>query len=308
MMLAVPLILSFVTGLAFSQDEYSVPVAFVDNDGSEIAQDMIRALSVPPYRITIVAEEEARDLVGDREVSAAIIIPPGLERSLREGEPEEIAVLRADFQESPRMVEQHLTGLLVQIQSAAAAASLAEARGVSWTEAYRAARDLWEPDPPVTVEVTALDGTIHSEIPIGYNLSSPGYVVMFGMMTVIVAGASTILSERDGGTLGRLLAAPLSRSQLMTGKTLGIILGGIVQMFLLILLDQILFGVNWGSNLPALMLLVISLGIASGGIGIFLASLCRTSSQASATGVLVVLTMSMLGGTWWPLEVIPSHM
>lgn len=313
MMVLVPLILSFVTGLAFGgmgggAAGYSVPVAFVDSDGGHVARSMVDALSAPPYSARMAGEAEARELVSNREVSAAVFIPPGLEDSLRDGLPVEIVVLRASYQESPRMIEHNLSGLLVEIQSAVAAANLAHNAGIQWSEAYELARSHWRPRPPVTVEVRSVTISAGSDIPSGYNLASPGYVVMFGMMTAVTAGAATLLSERDGGTLGRLLSAPLAVTHIMAGKTIGIMCSALIQMTILIALGQLLFGVNWGANLPALAMLVVSLTISATGIGMLLAAFCRTSAQASATGVLIVLVMSMLGGTWWPLEVMPAHM
>ncbi len=312
-MLLLPLALSFVTGMAFGDistesQRYGVPVAFVDGDGGLVAQSIIDAMSVYPYSPQSAGEDEARQLVRDREVAVAVFIPPGLEQSLQQELPIEITVLRSSYQESPRMVEQHLNGLLLRIRSAAAAANLARSASIDWSDAYAQAQSLWEPFPPVTVTSTTVALEPKTHIPTGYNLASPGYVVMFGMMMAISAGASIILAERDGGTLGRLLTSPLSQSQLLLGKALGIMITAVIQMSILIALGQMIFGVSWGSNLPGLVMLVITLSMAATGIGMFLASLCRTSSQASATGVLTVLVLSMLGGTWWPLEVMPSHM
>lgn len=87
--------------------------------------------------------------------------------------------------------------------------------------------------------------------------SSPGFVVMFGMMTVITAGAGTMLTERENGTLARLLAAPLNRFHLFSGKVLGLMASGVLQMTLLIAAGRFLFNVEWGRNLPALFFLVL---------------------------------------------------
>jgi ABC-type multidrug transport system permease subunit len=309
LLVALPLVLSWVTGMAFggpgaARGSYSIPIAFVDYDGGPIAEQIIQAMSVPPYAPRLVNGDEARELVRTREVTTALFIPPGLQDSLQANQEVVITVLRGNFRESPRMVEQHLNLLLLRIKAAAAAANLAPE---DWLGTFSAAAALWSPRPPVMVISETI--TYQSpQIADGFNQASPGYVVMFGMMTVITAGGVSLLVERDNGTLRRLLASPVTKAQILAGKTLGITATGILQMGILITAGRLLFNVNWGANIPALALLVITLSIAATGIGMFLAAICRTTAQANAVGVLSVLVMAMLGGTWWPMEVMPRHM
>lgn len=308
LMLLLPLVLSWVTGLAFggigSRGTYSVPIAFVDQDGGPIARSIIETLSEPPYAPRLVSDEEARLLVSKREVTAALLIPANLESKLQNNDQIIITILRANFQESPRMIEQQLNQLLLKIRAAAAAANLGAEE--NWQGTFERVLNLWSPTPPVTVKSQTV--FYEDNIPDGFNLASPGYVVMFGMMTVITAGGVTLLSERDSGTLRRLLATPITSRQILIGKMLGIVSTGILQMSILIAAGRLIFQVNWGANLPALAMLVVGLSFAATGIGLFLAAICRTTAQANAIGLLTVLVMSMLGGTWWPMEVMPRHM
>ena len=312
MVLLLPLILSLVTGLAFGgggqSRSYQVPVAFVDHDGGVVAESIRSVFSQSPYLLHETSATQARQLVNDRTVVVAVMVPAGLEASLRNQEPIDLTILRSDYQESPRIVEQELTALLLEIRATAAAANLLYEQGIPWLEAYDEVALLWQPQPPVVVEVEGVAREADPSIPMGFDLASPGYVVMFGLMLAVSGGASSLLAERDGGTLARLMAGPVSRWQLLMGKFLGFAVTGFFQMSLLIALGAMLFGVNWGANVPALIMLVVALSLAASGLGMLLASLCRTSSQASSIGVLTVLVLSMLGGTWWPLEVMPQSL
>ena len=89
---------------------------------------------------------------------------------------------------------------------------------------------------------------------------------------------------------------------------LGLMITGILQMSIMIMAGRILFNVEWGRNLPALFLVVISLSFASTGFGLMLSSLSKSKGQAEAVGVLSVIVMSMLGGSWWPVEILPATM
>jgi ABC-2 type transport system permease protein len=39
-----------------------------------------------------------------------------------------------------------------------------------------------------------------------------------------------------------------------------------------------------------------------------MAALTKTSAQANALGTVIVLSISALGGAWWPLEIVPGWM
>ncbi len=314
LLLALPLALTLITGLAFggsgsTGDAYILNLVVVDQDRSEVSRYLIDSLESETTFIHVREEDRARELVENKDVPAAVIIPAGFQQDLEEGHPAEIAVLRADLQESPRIVEQLVSNQLFRMRANAAAAHLAqEVSRDSWIALFEQAAGKWHPSPAVSVRMESLVISRDDNIPMGNQQSSPGYVVMFGLMTVIVAGSTTLLQERQNGTLARLLSAPANRFQLLTGKMLGLMASGILQMLLMILAGQYIFNVNWGQNIAAVILLVTALSFAATGFGMLLASLCRTHSQAESLGVLSVIVMSMLGGTWWPVELLPSFM
>ncbi len=238
-----------------------------------------------------------------------MIVPAGFAQSLQSGSPAVVTVVRADLRESPGLVEEQVGAILYRTRANAAAAVLGEAAGSGdWLDIFYRAADKWHPSPAVGVEMETVAVVRDDAIPIGNRQSSPGFVVMFGMMTVITAGGGALLQERQNGTLARLLSAPLTKFHLLTGKALGLMASGIVQMAVMITAGRFLFNVEWGRDLPALALLVVGLSFASTGFGMLLASVCRTEGQVQAVGVLSVLLMAMLGGTWWPVEILPSAM
>ncbi len=317
LLLALPLALTLITGAIFAENGMEssgevavVTVALVDKDHSEISRYLGEALDTESTTVVRYPEAEARELVRKRELPAALIIPPAFGDHLREGKPVELTVIRADLPESPGLVEQRVAALVTRLRANAAAALLAEEAGAgyTWWDIFQRAEEKWHPSPAVEVVMERVTVTRDREIPAGHRQSSPGYVVMFGMMTVITAGAGTLLQERENGTMARLLSAPVNRFQILSGKTLGLMASGILQMAIMIAAGRLLFNVEWGRNMPALILLVAALSFASTGFGLMLASLCRTRGQAEAAGVIAVILMSMLGGTWWPAEVLPSHM
>ncbi len=86
-------------------------------------------------------------------------------------------------------------------------------------------------------------------------LLAPGMALMFLMYTVSYGGR-TLLTERNQGTLPRLLVSPTTPTQILGGKMIGIFLTGAAQMLILILGTTVLFQLQWGDPLAVLALVL----------------------------------------------------
>jgi len=66
--------------------------------------------------------------------------------------------------------------------------------------------------------------------------------------------------------------------------------------------------VEWGDNVPGIALIVLAYTLTATALGVALATVARTSAQANNLTLLFGLTLSPLGGAWWPLEIVPDFM
>jgi ABC-2 type transport system permease protein len=82
---------------------------------------------------------------------------------------------------------------------------------------------------------------------------------------------------------------------------------GMFQFTVLVLGTRLLFHIQWGPLLP-LFAVGAATVLASAGMGLFLAGLVRTFEQQMAIGVIFVIATSMLGGLFWPLEILSPTM
>jgi ABC-2 type transport system permease protein len=140
-----------------------------------------------------------------------------------------------------------------------------------------------------------------------FDTQAPGYTVMFLLFGVML-GAEGLLEERDKGTLGRLLVAPITKTSILGGKLLSQFLVGLAQVTLLFAVGHFVFGMALGNSIPGLTLMITATAYTATAFGILLAALVKTRRQASSIGILTVLLMSALGGSWWPLDIVPDFM
>jgi ABC-2 type transport system permease protein len=132
-------------------------------------------------------------------------------------------------------------------------------------------------------------------------------LVMYALFFTFGGGVSLIV-ERDEGTLRRLLVMPLGKGTLLAGKLAGIFAGALVQMAIMVLAGQFLFGVSWGQAPPALIAMLLAYGLAGTALGLMVAALARTAAQANALGTVSIMALASLGGAWWPIEIVPTWM
>ncbi len=127
-------------------------------------------------------------------------------------------------------------------------------------------------------------------------------MLLFGL----VAAGGTILEEQTQGTLTRLLLTPASGAAILFGKFLFTFISGLIQLVILFAFGSLVFDVPvWRDPLAVV---VVSVGVcaAATSLGLFLAVTCGTRKQLEGLSTLIILVMSALGGSWFPLAVTPE--
>lgn len=131
-----------------------------------------------------------------------------------------------------------------------------------------------------------------------------GMAVFFLFFTVQF-GVTSLLEERNDGTLARLLAAPISRASILGGKLLTSFLLGIISMIVLVVATSLLFGASWG-NPAGVAVLVVAAVLSAMGIMALIATLARNAEQAASWQSVVAVVLGLLGGTFFPVSQAPG--
>ncbi|MEA2677737.1 MAG: type transport system permease protein [Chloroflexota bacterium] len=145
-----------------------------------------------------------------------------------------------------------------------------------------------------------------------------GFVVFF--LVFILTGIS-FLRERIGGTLERLLATPVRKTEIVGGYSLGFSIFATIQVALILLfvlgtinldLPDPLPDINFGLGVPIAgspilaFVITLLLALAAVNLGIFLSTFARTEFQILQFIPLVVVPQALLAGIIWPVESLPG--
>jgi ABC-2 type transport system permease protein len=150
---------------------------------------------------------------------------------------------------------------------------------------------------------------------------APVVVGFFAYFFVFILTGISFLRERIGGTLERLLATPVSRSEIVLGYSLGF--GFFATLQVAIVLAFVLgrlgipalgpvpafaigLGVQTIGNPLIAYLLVLVLGLGAVSLGIFLSTFARTELQILQFIPIVIVPQGLLGGFFWPIDQLPS--
>jgi ABC-2 type transport system permease protein len=128
-----------------------------------------------------------------------------------------------------------------------------------------------------------------------YQILVPSYTVMFAYFLVLTVGW-LFVAERRQGTLKRLRAAPLSRTQILLGKLLPCLLLSIGQGLFLLAAGRLVFAMNWGAEPWWLVLVVAATSLSAMGLAMLVASLAQTEAQVAIYGTLLVLVLAGISG------------
>ena len=135
----------------------------------------------------------------------------------------------------------------------------------------------------------------------------PGIIGMTVLMSSFMAGVSVVW-DREFGFLKEVLVAPISRSSVAVGKTLGAATVALLQGLIIMLLAP-LIGVSFSVwTILAVLPLMLLLAAATGSLGVLLATRIRSMEAFQAVMQMLLFPMVFLSGVFFPLEGLPAWM
>jgi ABC-2 type transport system permease protein len=139
------------------------------------------------------------------------------------------------------------------------------------------------------------------------SMYAAGIAVMF-LLFGATSGGGAFLEERENQTLDRLLSTRLSMDQLLLGKWFYLTALGVLQVSVMFLWAQIVFGIDLLGHLDGFLMMTVVTALASSAMGLCLATLCKTRGQLNGLSVILVLSMSALGGSMVPRYVMSERL
>ncbi|WP_020524782.1 ABC transporter permease [Catelliglobosispora koreensis] len=300
--IVLPLALAFIYNLIFGSAATPRPFeyAVADLDRGLVSQaftnQVLPSIEQDGYiKIRLVGtREEAASLAKEGTVDAAFVVQQGF--------PSTAGIDIVASPDSPtgvevaRSIARSFVSELNAVQLAVAATKPGDA-----TQDELVQRALATASPLLVRDISAQEKILSLQ-----TYFAAGMAVFFLFFTVQY-GVSSILDERNLGTLVRLLAAPIPARTILAGKLATSFLLGLISMALLVVATSLLMGAEWGD--PAGVALLIICGIlAATGVTAVVASLARTPESAGSWQAVTAVVLGLLGGAFFPISQVGGIM
>lgn len=301
--LGLAMVFSLLLGGVTGGDSLDVTYAVADEDGGEVAQGFVGALTQLDAEgvFSIEAADSAASaeaLVTEGTVDAAIVIPAGFSAAIAGGDPATIEVI--GYVDSPigsqvatAVAEQfagEVDGISISVASYFAAGGTGDAG-----EVVAAAQQV--PTPLALETVSAASKELSSA-----TFYAAAMAVFFLFFTVQF-GVIGLIEEKEQGTMPRLLAAPIRPSSVLLGKVITAFALGVMSMAVLIVATTLLpfMEAEWGNSI-GVAVLVVSGVLAAMGVMLLVASFARTAETAGSVQAIIAFVLGMVGGAFFPVS------
>ncbi|MGI6208074.1 MAG: ABC transporter permease [Anaerolineae bacterium] len=304
-----------------------IPLVIVNQDTGPIGEAVVETLTAPDLQdllepVVMDDVAAAREAVDRDAAAAAVVLPSGLSAAvIPTGPVEARASVEVEVYVSPsrpvgasvvRSVVEQVVGRVCAASAAAEVSltQLVESGSLAPADLMAKAPEIAERTAHSAGEakLVSVDKRTGDQVEAaGFDwlaYSAPSMAVMFLMFTA-AAGGRTLLVEREGGTLARLLITPSRTAEVLAGKVGGTFVVGLAQMTVLLVASRVLFGLDYG-NPGAVALLTVALVLAATAWGTLIAAYSRSPGQANAVGTAVSLVFGAVAGNFVPRFLLPQ--
>ena len=296
------------SGQGPADEALEMTVATLELESDGISHQIISELpSEGDFSVRVMDYDEALAALEDGKIEGFVAFPADFTEKLTTGSPTALEVVVSgdapDVQAALTGYADALAGEFVESQTVVHAVA-----ALSGTEPSAVGADLKSImsdrsgvigfDVETVGEIQPFNST---------NFTLPGYLTMFVFFAAAMS-AERIARERQSHTLERLMSNGMRRESMILGKFLGAATVGVAQITLMWSVGIVAFGIDLGESPSAVIILSVLMALASAAFGVLLASFVNDVKAVSAAGVLVSLILAPIGGSWWPLFIVPEWM
>lgn len=291
-MFLIPIIQLILLGYAATTNVDHLATAVLDQDNSSESRDLINAYRVSNYfdiAYRVDNEAELRRLIDSGQAKAAMIIPSSYASDLTRDHRAQVGFL--------------IDGSDPTIANTALSAALLIGQAKSTTIIQKLIPGV---DPAHLPGIDVRPRVLYNPELTSSNFMVPGMIAMILQFLTTFMTSTSIVRERERGTIEQLIVTPLKSSELVVGKMIPYILIAFWDAIEVLVVGVFWFKVPVNGNV-ALLLFLIAVGLMSTlGIGLFISTIARTQFEAMLLTFFTMLPTIFLSGFLFPIEAMPA--
>jgi ABC-2 type transport system permease protein len=288
-----PVAMLFLLGYAATNDVRNIALAVFDQDQSPASRRLLEAYKQADYfqiAYVVSSEEEMRVLLDNNSARAGIIIPPGYGSNINGWRSAQVAFVLDGSDPTTASTALAAAIMIGQTQSTRLQVERLEKRGL---------RGVMEPPIDVRTQVWYNPGLVSA------NFMVPAMIGMILQYLATMLTATSIVRERERGTIEQLIVTPLRAQELVIGKVTPYVLIAFLNTLEVLAVGVLLFKVPINGSLALLLGLTALFLITTLGIGILISTIANTQQEAMLTTMFTILPSIFLSGFFFPLAAMP---
>ncbi len=291
--IAMPVMQIFLLGYAATNDIRDVSLAVWDQDRSAASRQLVDAYRASNYfqvNYDVDSEGELRRLIDKGSARVGLIVPPDYSTRLAASKTAQVALVIDGTDPAIAGTALSAATMVGQTRATNLLVERAAARGQS--------------------ALTTAPIDVRSQVWYNPDLRSAYYMIpaligLILMMMAVVLTSTSIVRERERGTIEQLIVTPLSSLELIIGKVIPYVLIAMFDMAEILLAGVLMFGVPINGSLPLLLLLSGLFLVSTLGLGLFVSTIANTQQEAMLTSLFFLLPAIFLSGFLFPLASMP---
>ena len=289
-MIVMPVMMLIMLGYAATTDIEHLRIAVYDGDKSSFSRHLIEAyrasdaFAIVDY---VSREDDLAYLIEHGDVYGALVIPAGYGKKMAALEQAEVAFL---IDGSDATAANTVLAASQGVGQAVTVRLIEQKRGVAFDQmpGVEARPRVWyNPDLKST------------------HFMIPGMIVVVLFIFTILFTATSIVRERELGTIEQLIITPIRPIELVAAKVLPYAVISFVVVVEVLAIGVLLFGVPINGSIPLLLGLAALFMLTSLGVGIMVSSVATTQQEALLMTFATALPTIYLSGFLFPIEAMP---
>ncbi|MGB8980930.1 MAG: ABC transporter permease [Anaerolineales bacterium] len=295
MILIIPIMQLFLLGYSATSDVRNIPLAVLDQSRSHESRALLDSYRAADYfRIAymVTSEAEIEALISSGEARAAVIIPPDYAERLNDGDAQVAFILDGS---DPTSASTALSA--AQLISQAHSTEILSQRFASSGVNLRV-------QPPVEARTTVW----YNPDMVSAYFMIPGVIGMVLFAIAAILTATSVVRERERGTIEQLIVTPIRPWELIVGKLMPYVILGFFNTIEVLAVGHWWFGMPIRGDLGLILALSLIFLVTGLGIGLFASTIANTQQEAMLTVWMTLLPSIFLSGFFFPLEAMPTFL
>jgi ABC-2 type transport system permease protein len=290
-MIVMPLLMLVLLGYAATTDIKHLRTAVYDADKTPQSRGLIEAYQASNYFDIVQYVEKEDDLtylIDHGDVRSALIIPAGYGRRMAARERTDVAFL--------------IDGSDPTVASTVFAASQQVGQSVSIKALEKQLGAVVGQMPRVEVRPRVwYNPNLESS-----HFMIPGIMVLILFLFTTLFTSTSIVRERELGTIEQLIVTPIRPIELVVAKVVPYVLISFFVIIEVLVGGRLIFGVPINGSLPLLLGLSSLFLVTALGIGILVSTVARTQLEAFLMTFATIMPTIFLSGFFFPIEAMPG--